>query len=324
MSKRRRGCRGGGGKRRNGALPYAQHDKALTDNSVSVGEYSQWMLSILLMRYKWDGLPVTCSARFLETMLSVYGVATLAYNRDEPGVFMSLGAGAFEEFNAYYEPVRWAAISMGTLSNSRELFPVERFDNGALCWDRASRCNFWPHFRQIAQKLARYNRTEFVNLQQQFTPFIAAAPETNVIDVETVLGAMLAGQVAVVGYKPLADVAKSSISVIDTGVEYKGEQFQRGALGAWSEFFRLAGIPVLQFEKTERMITGEAQSAYAPARLMIDDGLSARKEFCDEVNRVFGLSIDVEINPFIEELFATAKESDTPNGGEDNGDLRLA
>ena len=79
------------------------------------------------------------------------------------------------------------------------------------------------------------------------------------------------------------------------------------------EIVRLIGIPHVMFEKTERMNTDETQTAYAPARMMLDDGLRARKIACEEWNKSYGGNIDVRINPFVEEMYK----------GGDNDDARV-
>ena len=150
------------------------------------------------------------------------------------------------------------------------------------------------------------------------TPYILAVPDEKVLDVQTVLGAIGVGQPAIVGYEGLADTISKGINVLQTGVEWKGEQFQRGALGVWSEIFRLIGIPHVMFEKTERMNTDETQTAYAPARMMLDDGLKARKIACEEWNKAYGGNIDVRVNPFVEEMYKGGDNDDA--GVRDAGD----
>ena len=56
------------------------------------------------------------------------------------------------------------------------------------------------------------------------------------------------------------------------------------------------GIPHLAFEKGERMIEDEARANTAPTNIMLLDCLQARRQFCNEVNKKFGLNIAVYFN----------------------------
>lgn len=313
---RKRGGRGSGKTRKQAQIGAPVHDSALGANIVDQQEYLNWILDLCLLRYEWTGLPDTCSERFLETSLATTGSATLAFEMETPNLIMSLQAGAYSQYNAYNDPVLWWAMGMGT--SERKFFEVQRGVNGVFIWDRYSRLCFWPKLTRLAAKLTRYSRAEDVNLFQQMTPYIVTAPDEKVLDIQTVLGAIGVGQPAIVGYEGLADTISKGINVLQTGVEWKGEQFQRGALGVWSEIFRLIGIPHVMFEKTERMNTDETQTAYAPARMMLDDGLKARKIACEEWNRSYGGNIDVRVNPFVEEMYKGGDNNDA--GIRDAGD----
>lgn len=310
---RRRGCRGSG-KSKNQFKGYQAptQNYALNANVVDAQEYLNWILSLCLLRYEWHGLPNTCSERFLETCLNLSGCATICFDEKTPDAVLTLNAGSYSEYNVYGEPTAWAAMGVGT--GQTEFFTVKKGINGVFVWDRYSRLCFWPKLTRLANKLARYARTEDVNLFQQNTPYIVTAPEDKIIDVQTAFGAIAAGQPAIVGYDGLSETINNGIKVANTGAEWKGEQFQKGALGVWSEIFRLIGIPHVAFEKAERINVDEAKTAYAPARLMLDDGLKARQEACDEWNRLFNANISVNISPYVESMYTP----DATGGGETN------
>lgn len=295
MSNRRRGSRGSGKSRKQAEASNPLYDAALAATVIEASQFSDWILSLCLMRYEWDGLPESCSARFLETTLAREGCATICHRADLPGVPMTLRAGAFSRYNAYNDPVTWQAMGC----NGQEFFEVEAGTNGVFVWDRDSRVSYWPKLYRLAAKLARYSRTEDVNLLQQFTPAIVTAPEEKIIDVQTAFGAVVEGQPAIVGYDGLADTISKGLSVLQLGAEWKGEQLQRGALGVWSEIFRIIGIPHVMFEKNERMNNDESQTGYTPARLMLDDGLKARQEAAEKYNRLAGTNITVRVSDYL-------------------------
>lgn len=313
MCSRKRGTRGSGKSRKlaNSSAPVL--DAAATANVMETQEFANWILSLCLLRYEWVGLPESCDERFLETALALTGCATICHKDRLPGVPMTLKAGAFSKYNAYNNPVEWVAMG----DNGEEFFPVTAGKNGVFVWDRHSRLCFWPKLYRLAAKLARYSRTEDVNLLQQFTPSIVTAPEEKVLDVQSAFGAFAAGQPAIVGYEGLGDTISKGISALQLGVEWKGEQFQRGALGVWSEIFRLIGIPHVMFEKNERMNNDESQTGYTPARLMLDDGLKARQQAAREYNKLAGTNIGVRISEYLAGVYEKGGVTN------DNGDREV-
>lgn len=291
MGKTHRGKRGGG---RNSTPVF---DKALAENITEKTQYEQWIIALALMRYEWD-LPATCNARYLEERLLFTGHATIAQDPSSP-VWYSIGSAGRGDLNAYGEPLTWQCIG----ANGQTVFEAD-WSTGAYIWDRESHVCLWPKLSALADKLSRYARTEGVNLMHQFTPYIVTAPEEQVQSVQNVFAQMVAGQVAVIGYEQLGQLASSGIDALTTGVEWIGDKLQAGALGCWGEVFRILGIPHLQYEKKERLITDEAETTLAPTRLMLDDGLRARERAADYLYSEFGLNVDVRVNPMIEDMFA--------------------
>lgn len=297
MGKTHRGKRGGGRK----TSPI--YDKALAVNGIEAAQYLQWITSLALMRYEWEGLPDTCSPRFLEQTLLYTGHATIA--RDKSGAWLTLQASNIGELNPYGDPVRWQCIGM----NGRVYFESD-WSRGVYMFDRKSRACLWAKLSLLADKLARYSRTENVNLLHQFTPYLITAPDEQVQSVQNVFAQVVAGQPAIVGYDSLSDLVSNGIQAIQTNVEWRGDKLQAGALGVWGEVFRILGIPHLQYEKRERLITDEAETTLAPTRLALMDGLEGRREVLGDLARL-GIHASVRINPVIERLF-----EGEPQGGE--------
>ena len=311
MGKTHRGKRGG---RRNrpacgGPVPssYGAVNQAVGFYNLEYSQYLAWIVAIAQTRFVWSGLPDTCDERFLERALIMTGHASIA-KVPETGVWMSLQAASMGDLNAYGNPVRWQCIGY-----NGKAFYEAGIDTGVYAYERRSRANLWGKLTLLARKLAKYARTESVNLSHQFTPFLITAPEEQVQSVSNVYAQLDEGQPAVVGYKGLGELVKDGIGAIDTKVEWKGDKLQSGALGVWGEVFRILGIPHLAFEKRERMITDEAQTTLVPTKLMLEDALNARLDACRELER-FGLSVSVEVNPEITMLFEGAALADMAEG----------
>lgn len=249
------------------------------------------LLSLAMNRFRWVNLPDTCDARYLEKALHRNGIATLSHNAsDEVLVWTTLQAMPNGEYNMYGLPVRWRAVGYDGLTD----YEVTN-DNGALCFYSYSRISPWNALEIYARKMAHYERTEDVNLTQQMKPFIGIAPQEKRMELVNILKQVEGGEPAILGDEGLLDLV-NKITVIDTKVPLITEELARSHQNVLNQALLYLGIPHLAFEKGERMIEDEARANTAPTNIMLLDCLQARRQFCETVNKRFGLDIQVYFN----------------------------
>lgn len=253
------------------------------------------LLSLAVNRFRWEGLPDTCNARYLEKCLHRNGIATLSYRRDEPTrVFTTLVAMPRGEYNMYGIPTRWRAVGYDGLTD----YDVDN-GNGALCFYSYARVNPWNALEIYARKMAHYERTEDVNLTQQMHPFIGIAPQEKRMELINLLKQVEGGEPAILGDEGLLKLVEN-VKTIDIGVPLITEELARSHQNVLNQALLYLGIPHLAFEKGERMIEDEARANTAPTNIMLLDCLNARREFCDEINSKFGLDVHVYFNEDLE------------------------
>lgn len=253
------------------------------------------LLSIAINRFRWEGLPETCDARYLEKILHRNGIATLSFKRDEPvKVFSTLQAMPNGEYNMYGLPVRWRAVGYDGLTD----YECDN-SNGELCYYSYSRNSPWNALEIYARKLTHYERTEDVNLTQQMTPFIGIAPQEKRLELVNLLKQVEGGEPAILGDSGLMNLV-DNVKALDLGVELKTEELARSWQNELNRALLFLGVPHLAFEKGERMIEDEARANTAPTNIMLLDCLQARRQFCDKANRKFGLDLHVYFNEDLE------------------------
>lgn len=253
------------------------------------------LLSLAINRFRWTGLPETCDARFLEKMLHRNGVATLSFKADEPErIYTTLTAMPNGEYNMYGLPTQWRAVGYDGLTD----YPVT-YENGELCFYSFARINPWNALEIYARKMAHYERTEDVNLTQQMKPFIGIAPQEKRLELVNLLKQVEGGEPAILGDEGLSKLV-DNVKTIDIGVSLITEELARSHQNVLNQALLYLGIPHLAFEKGERMIEDEARANTAPTNIMLLDCLQARREFCEKVNRRFGLNIHVYFNEDLE------------------------
>lgn len=249
------------------------------------------LLALAINRFRWVGMPETCDARFFEKALHRNGVATLSHKMDdEVRVFTTLQAAPFGTFNMYGLPTKWQAIGFDGLTH----YDVDD-SNGVLCYYSYARISPWNALEIYARKMAHYERTEDVNLTQQMKPFIGIAPQEKKLELVNLLKQVEGGEPAILGDNGLSKLV-DSVKVLDLQVPLITEEMEKGYQNILSRAMMYLGIPHLAFEKGERMIEREAMANTAPTEVMLLDCLNARREFCEKVNRKFGLNLQVYFN----------------------------
>lgn len=253
------------------------------------------LLSLAINRFRWEGLPDTCDARYLEKVLHRNGIATLSHKaNDEVPVLTTLQAVPFGSYNMYGLPTAWRAVGYDGLTD----YEVTA-DNGILCYYSYARVSPWNALEIYARKMAHYERTEDVNLTQQMRPFIGIAPQEKKLELVNLIKQVQGGEPAILGDDGLLNLV-SKVTVLDTKVPLITEELARSHQNVLNQALLYLGIPHLAFEKGERMIEDEARANTAPTNIMLLDCLQARREFADKANRKFGLDIQVYFNEDIE------------------------
>lgn len=255
------------------------------------------LLSLAINRFRWDGLPDTCDARYLEKCLHRNGIATLSYMEgQEVPIYTTLQAMPEGKYNMYGIPTRWRAVGY---DGQTDYQVSEEAGNGVLCYYSYARVSPWNALEIYARKMAHYERTEDVNLTQQMRPFIGIAPQEKRLELVNLIKQVQGGEPAILGDDGLGKLV-DNIKVIDTQVELITEELARCHQNVLNQALLYLGIPHLAFEKGERMIEDEARANTAPTNIMLLDCLNARREFADKCNKRFGLDIHVYFNEDLE------------------------
>lgn len=253
------------------------------------------LLALAINRFRWEGLPETCDARYLEKILHRNGVATLSYKRDEPArIYTTLQAMPTGVYNMYGLPTTWRAVGYDGLTD----YEVDG-KNGELCYYSYARVSPWNALEIYARKMAHYERTEDVNLTQQMKPFIGIAPQEKKLELVNLLKQVQGGEPAILGDEGFLDLV-NKVTVLDTKVPIITEELARSHQNVLNQALLYLGIPHLAFEKGERMIEDEARANTAPTNIMLLDCLDARREFAAKANKKFGLNIRVYFNEDLE------------------------
>ena len=252
-------------------------------NRAFYGTYMQKLESMAINRYKWLGLPATCSERYLELQLLVNGVASIAQPPKQPGMWYSNQAAQAGPLNVYDDPTAWVA-----LGNNGWRFPAN-WSSGVLVYDNRLRRPLFPSLDAYARLLCQYDVALLGNLNAQKTSWLLKGDQTQVNTMNQVLKQVMGGEPAIVATSGIEAI---DISAISLQVPFIGEALNAAKAQTWTDALAVLGIDSLP-RKSERMIEDEVLANNEPTSLVALDGLNCRREAARKLNERFGLDIRV-------------------------------
>lgn len=240
------------------------------------------LLALAVNRFRWEGLPDTCDARFLEMTLHRQGMATICHDMETPDIWESLIANPQGEYNKYGIPTKWLATGWDPNNTGYEVTP----ENGELVYYSWTHINTWGALELYARKMAHYERTEDINLTHQHKPWIFVTQDKEQkLEMQNIMVQTLGGEPAIIVNRPGMAMV-DGVTAIDTKVPLVVEELARGYQNVFNNALLYLGIPHLAFEKGERMIEDEARANTAPTNIALANCLNARRDACKQLRRL--------------------------------------
>ena len=273
-------------------------------NNMAYDMYVSDLMRLATNRFRWDGLPETVNVKYLEFCLLMNGYATIAHPVDMPELWYGLQVSTLGDLSAYGEPMEWQAMG----ANGKTWFDVREGKNGVLVYGSNQFVNnfvpgydsTWNMIRFLARKLAHFERTEDANLSMQETAWLITCEQNKKQDAINAFKQVAGYEPAVVATPEFRN--EIGIDVIKTDVPYIGEQLNQGKRNILNQAYTYLGIPHLDFEKTERMITSEAQGQNAPTTLRLLDALTPRRRAAKRLSELLGNEVTVTLNSDLETI----------------------
>lgn len=265
--------------------------------------YRNQILSLALTRFEWHNLPPTCNARFLEWTLLTQGQATIAFPKDQPGVFYSTQVSWNSTPNVYDNPSSW--LSIGNNGWRFGAGPTQ----GVVVWDNLLRAPILDAIDLMARELTDLTRTEQINRLHQKTPYLLTGPQDKKIDLQNIWKQVAGGEPAVIGTDGLSQI---EVSAIKTDVPYLASELDAAIQNTWTRIYQLLGIDSMPF-KQERQIEDEVISQQAPSSMQALGFLAARREAADVLNTRFSQYLEEPITVTMREDWESDNFSMTHN-----------
>lgn len=260
-------------------------------NNRSYQYYYNRLTELAISMFEWQNLPDTVDARFLE--LSLFSTGMAVFFKDDELGYLALQTMVGGDLDVYNVPkIRIAYASSGfnmTLSEN----------DSVIIWNNMLRTNCLTDIELFARRLYECERTIDVNIKAQKTPLAILCDENQRLTMKNMYAQYDGNEPFIFGAKDL-DIKK--IQAITTGAPFVADKIMQTKIQIWNEAMTYLGISNVNFQKKERLITDEVTRNMGSTVSSRYTRLEMRKQACRQINKMFGLNINVEYREDIQSI----------------------
>lgn len=298
-----------------------REDDILNDSTYL--SYMWRLYDLAVSVFEWKNLPKGINERMIERFLLANGMALFVYDegiREDPMQRSPEGYAMMQmtfsgQFDIYNIPEKRMAYS----GNSNHSCMEFDSSNSVICFnDNLGTPTFWT-LDLYAKRLWRLERCIDVNIEQQKTPRIVKCSEKQRLTMKNLFA-------QVDGFMPTVwadkDLDLSGVEVLDTSSPFVAHDLQVVKHQIWNEALTFLGIENTNTDKKERMVADEVLGNMGDVEAQRFTRLNCRKQFCEEVNELFGLDIDVDFRSGM--YIRTDKEGTVPVDGMESAGIEAS
>ena len=159
-----------------------------------------------------------------------------------------------------------------------------------------------------ARRLYEIERTIDVNVKAQKTPILIRATENQRLTMKNLYMQYDGNEPFIFGDKQLD---MDGIKVLKTDAPYVADKLNILKRQIWNEALTYLGIENSNTEKRERLVSDEITSNLGGVAAQRFCRLNARRKAAEQINKMFGLNIQVDFREEVKTMFQDNNEDDT-------------
>lgn len=285
-----------------------QFGTSARENNRAFGIYLHRLTELAISMFEWKNLPDTIDPRFLELTLFTDGQAV--FFQDEELGYLGLQCIINGQLNVYRIPIQRRAFAVN--GYQRQL----NIDNSVIIYNNLMHTNSEPDIRYYAKRLWNLDRIIDVNVNAQKTPVLIQSTEEQRLTMLNLYKEYDGNVPVIMGDKNL-DI--NGMKALKTDAPYVSDKIYQLKTQIWNEALTYLGISNLNIQKKERLVADEVTRSMGGTIASRYSRLEARRQACDEINRMFGLEIECDYREDYREMDdETMFSGETGDGGLDD------
>ena len=250
-------------------------------NNATYLQYYMHLAELAMSMFEWKNLPPTVDARFLE--LTLFEDGQIVFFKDEELGYLCLQCAVNGGFNVYRIPTNRRAYAVnGYQKNLTE-------NDSVIIYNNFLRTNSMLDVRNFAERLYNIDRAIDININAQKTPILIKCDEQQRLTMLNTYQQYDGNQPVIFGDKALNT---NAFQVLNTGAPLVADKLYTLKTQLWNECLTYLGISNINVQKKERLITDEVTRNQGGTIASRYARLEARRQACDQINRMFGLNVE--------------------------------
>lgn len=285
-----------GGMRRN---PFGLEGVGYSENlkkgfmwQVTFHNYMEHLYLLAVSRFQYKNLPKTVSRRMIEKSLIERG--NVLFFENEIMGYMALPAVGKSRLNIYDIPI---IREINTASG----YHAERDEsNSVMIYNDDTRTPFIDTVAFYANKLTRLEMAKDANITQLMRPKILKTTQDNQNSIRQMLNKVELGEPYIL-YEAEPDLISGDerTSVMDLTSPIIIPDIDRAKFTVLGEYLSRLGYNNINIYKSEHLTVDEGNANNENIMAFRESALQSRRDGFEQVNRMFGLNIQVEFSPSV-------------------------
>lgn len=281
------------------SLSNRQFWESATKNTTTYIQHYNRLTELAISMFEWINLPETVDPRFLELALFRDGMSV--FFKDEVIGYLSLRTMIGGALDVYQIPTERTAYASN--GYNRQL----NQDNSVIIFNNMLHTNSMTDVELYSKRLYDIDCAIDINAKAQKTPLLVLCDQEQRLTLLNVYKQYDGNEPVIFGNKTLA--TPDSFKVLQTGAPYVADKLYALRSEIWGEVMTYLGISNLQDRKKERVFSYEVAKSQGTVFASRFSRLNARKQACEEINKMFGLDIDVKFRDDFDPHLYTVDDS---------------
>ena len=237
--------------------------------------------NLALNVFKWENLPPSIDSRHIEKALYTHGQAVFFDSKDYG--LICLPCSNADRINVYGEPTKVIATGY----NFTEVVDIKT--NGVRIMNNANMLPTAVVIRQYAMDMLEVERSIKANIKQQKFPYAFFCDEKTRLSMKNIYQKLEDGEPVIYVNKSLT---MEDLQFFNTQAPYVVDKLRQERYELEREILTFLGLNN-NFEKAERLLVDEVNSNNDFISRNVEVMFDERKKACEEINKRFGLNIEV-------------------------------
>ena len=254
-----------------------------TKNNITFQYYYNRLTELAISMFEWKNLPESVDPRFLE--LTLFSDGMCIFFRDEVMGELALQTMIGGNLSVYRIPkIRRAYATNGYNKKLDE-------NDSVIIFNNMIHTNSIRDIEMFAQRLYNIDRTIDVNINAQKTPILITCNENERLTMKNIYKEFDGNSPVIYANKGFDP---KSVNVLKTDAPLVADKLYQLKTQIWNEALTYLGISNINVQKKERLLQDEVTRNLGGTIASRYPRLEARKQACQQINKMFELNIDVD------------------------------